>query len=439
MKMNPFFDVPNENPLTCHVIGINSAPSNAYYVLSHWSQKTRNLPWMLKSTGHRVIYYGYESCEVACDEKVIVASEEDLAEAYPRYRDSFGHVDINVRPENPEAITYLEKKWTLETGHQLKKRFKPNDIFCWMLPVCQGDLYHELKDLPVKHVEPGIGYIGAHLPYKVFQSTFIRDFHYGCYQSNFKWNALSDDVKKRIEESGSHFLTLCVDWEYPLFSDTVIPNAYDLSLFDFRVEKEEYLLYLGRILSGKGLKEAVEISERTGMKLKIAGPGDVERALGRSPSPNIEVLGAVGVQERRELLSRAQAVLSLSWVHETFGGAAIEAMLSGTVPITANTGGFTDTIQSGYNGYRVDFNNIAAGVRAVENIDKIDPYVLRDAGLRFSREQLALRHNAYLQYVDRGEPVIIPDWEESRQKIEWPDGWMTPVDEKEKEDVKDLQ
>lgn len=431
---NPFFELPNENPLTCHVMCIPNAPSNSYYTLSHWAQKTRNLCWMLKSTGHKVYYYGFDSCDVPCDEKIIVLDEDSLMEAYPKCRSDFGHIDVNVEPENPEGIAYLEQRWTLETGYQLKKRYKPNDYFFWMLPMSsQRHLYRQLKALPVQHVEPGIGYIGACLPYKVFQSSFIRDFHYGGYHHNLKWRDLLEPVSEQIRLGEPHSLHTCVDWEAPLLYDTVIPNAYDRSLFDFRIEKEDYLLCLSRVLRGKGIPEAVEIAERTGMKLIIAGPGDFRQTVGKSPSQNIEVLGAVGIEERRDLLSRARAVLSLSYVHETFGGAAIEAMLSGTPPIVANSGGFLDTVRSGYNGYRVDFDNILAGVRAVENIDKIDPYVLRESGLRLSREQMALRHNAYLQRIDcrlkdkESEIPILPDWE--AEKIEWPDGWMVPVDQ----------
>ncbi|MXV74729.1 glycosyltransferase family 4 protein [Candidatus Poribacteria bacterium] len=432
--INPFFELPNENPLTCHVMCVPNAPSDAYYTLSHWAQKTRNYCWMLKSIGHRVIYYGYESCNVECDEKVIVASEDVLMEAYPKCRDEFGHVDINAEPDNPDGIEYLEKRWAIETGYALKKRYKPDDIFYWTVPIGgQRRLYEELKELPVRHVEPGIGYIGAFLPHRIFQSSFIRDFHYGAYHSNLKWQDFLDAAAEQIKLGEPHFLFTCVDWEMPPKSDVVIPNPYDLSLFDFRVDKEDFLLYLGRLVNGKGIIEAVEIAERTGMKLVVAGPGNFEAAVGRKPSENIEVLGrAVGVEERRDLLSRARAVLSLARVFETFGGAAIEALLSGTVPVVANSGGFLDTIQSGYNGYRVDSNNIAAAVRAVENLDKIDPYMLRDSGLRFSRERLALQHNAYLQSLDKGEPVIVPDWDDPRGKIDWPEEWMIPVDKKEK-------
>jgi len=401
---------------------------------------------MLKSTGNIVHYYGFDVCDVECDEKFIVLSEDALMEAYPRCRDEFGHIDVNEKLDNPEGVEYLERMWTLETGYQLRKHYSPGDFFFWMLPISgQRFLYEELKDLPVQHIEPGIGYIGAYLPYKVFQSSYIRNFHYGNYHANNNWYKILEEKNQKQRPHGSHYMHTYFDWEDTAsFSsrDAVIPNSYDLGLFDFRIEKKNSLLYLGRVLKGKGVAEAVEVAERLGMKLIVAGPGDFELAVGKKPSKNIEVLGPVGPDKRRDLLSHAFALLSLSHVDETFGGAAIEILLSGGPPIVANTGGFLDTIQSGYNGYRVDFRKVDQAVEAVENVDKLDPYILRDAGLRFSREQGALRHNEYLQNISRElqgwdrVTLTYPDCEYYRHEIKWPEGWMTPVDKKEHESDK---
>ena len=169
------------------------------------------------------------------------------------------------------------------------------------------------------------------------------------------------------------------------------------------------------------------------MKLIVAGPGDFELALGRKTPANVEVIGPVGVEKRKDLLARAKAVLSLTRPYETFGLVAVEAMLSGTVPIAANSGGFQDTIDSGFNGYRIDHNNINAGVHAVENLDKINPFDLRDAGLRYSKEYVAFRYGGYLKNLgcalrgDNIDPILEPDWTNRRLKVEWPAEWLSPV------------
>ena len=128
------------------------------------------------------------------------------------------------------------------------------------------------RNLPVRHVEPGIGYIGAFLPYKIFQSAYIRDFHYGYYHGNKQWFDVLGDTDKQKRPHGSHAMHTYIDWENDCdLRDTVIPNSYDLSLFDFRVQKEDYLLCLARLLPGKGIRRAVEVAERLGMRLVVAG------------------------------------------------------------------------------------------------------------------------------------------------------------------------
>ena len=116
-------------------------------------------------------------------------------------------------------------------------------------------------------------------------------------------------------------------------------------------------------------------------------------------------------------------------------------MLSGTPPIASDNGGFIQSIRSGYNGYRLGMNQVEQGVWACENLDSIDPFVLRDFGLRFSNEQIALRYNEYFQSLTQvighdGNFYKVEkpdrdnlDWLDYDRKVEWPDGWMTPVDE----------
>ena len=40
VSLNPFFDLPNDNPLNCHVFCLPNAPSSPYYTLSHFAQKS---------------------------------------------------------------------------------------------------------------------------------------------------------------------------------------------------------------------------------------------------------------------------------------------------------------------------------------------------------------------------------------------------------------
>lgn len=435
--VNPFFQLPNENPLTCHVFCFPGSPANQYYSVSHFAQLAKDVCWMLKATGNKVHYYGYPSCDVECDEKIVVGDEDILKVAHPELFRAFGHMDPST--DDGEAVDYLYERWAIDTAYQVQKRYSPGDFFLWILPAGhQRFLYQKLESLPVRHVEPSVGYIGGFLPYKVFQSDYIRSFHYGMYHTNNWWYNTLDEHSKSLRPHGSHAMHTYTPWETPPQHDDVIAIPFDISQFDFRLKKKDYLLCLARVVQGKGIKEAVELSERLGMKLIIAGPGDVEATIGKKVPKNVEVRGAVGVEERTDLLSYAYALLCLSELYETFGMAAKEAQLSGTVPIVSDRGAFLETVEHGYNGFHVDYRSPEQAMRAVENVGKIDPYNLRDSGLRCSREYLSPRYNAFLQNIDdsiKGMEPTYPQWADRKEKINWPAGWMVPVDTKEKKDA----
>lgn len=428
--------------LTFHVFSVPHNPSHPDFLCCAFAQKVVKLCWMLKSLGHKVYHYGNELSDVMCDEHIVVTLESDLMEAYPNCLEDLGHVDY-LNPGNPDAIKYMNDKWNLNVVYEAKKRHSPGDYFCYVVPTLQKQAYTDLVGLPVHHVETGVGYMGAYLPYKVFESPAIQSWHYGYYASNHHhYSQLSEDEKKAYPfDPNTHKAV----YEVPQF-DAVIPNSFDISQFDFRVEKKDYLLYLGRVIAQKGVIKAVKIAERLGIKLIVAGPGDFEKELGMKVPSHVEIVGPVGVEQRRLLLSEALALLCISDYWEPFGGVHIEAMLSGTPPLGSNNGGFKHTIRSGWNGYRLGMNQVEQGVWACQNLDRIDPYVLRDFGLRFCNEQIALRYDEYFQSLTsvirhNGDFLDIEnpdrdnlDWLDYDRKIDWPDGWMVPVD-KEKKDA----
>ena len=443
--VNPFFDLPNSNPQTAHVFSVPHNPSHLDAACCAFAQKSPELCWMLKSIGFNVKHYGNELSVdtenpergVECDEHITVTTEAQLMDAYPDWRENLGHVDYHDK-SNAESVKHLSDHFNLNTVYEVKKRAKPGDIFCYVVPTLQIAIWNGTHEIPgIRHVETGVGYYGSFLPYRIFESSQIQSWHYGYFTSNFdRYQKLDDEAKKAYPfNPTTHIAT----YEVPQH-DAVIPNAFNVNLFDFKLNKGKKLLYLGRVTAQKGLRTAIEIAERMQMTLVVAGPGDFEKELKIKPSKYIEIVGPVGSDERRELLANAAALLCPTDYWEPFGGVNIQAMLAGTVPIGSNSGGFLENIRSGYNGYRIGMNRVEQGVWAVENVDKIDPYNLRDFGLRFSKEQIALRYNEYFQSLDRAlrhndEVYSIQnidradlDWVDYDRKIEWPEGWMTPID-----------
>ena len=129
------------------------------------------------------------------------------------------------------------------------------------------------------------------------------------------------------------------------FSSRVIswgPNSDD---FEFNGDKDDYFVFLGRIVEQKGIDLCIQLANIHGFTLKIAGQGslnELDYSIKEFPE-NIEILGPIDREERKELLKNAKGLIAPSIFYESLGWQVIEAMLSGTPVITTDFGGFAET------------------------------------------------------------------------------------------------
>jgi glycosyltransferase involved in cell wall biosynthesis len=223
--------------------------------------------------------------------------------------------------------------------------------------------------------EWGVGYEGIFCDHRAFESHAWRQYIYG----------------KRGLINGHWY-------------DTTIPNFFNPD--DFATgRKKGYLVFLGRIVQRKGVEVAVQIAERAGLTLKIAGQGGevIEPGIVKSNevtlmSDYIDYVGPVGVEERKALLSGAVACVMPTYYIEPFGGVAVEAMLSGTPVIASDWGAFTETVQPGISGER--FATLREGVEAVEKVKAIKPAALRKwATSRYSLEAVGPQYDRWFRQL----------------------------------------
>ena len=391
-----------------HIIPVPHFPTTKEFSTCAYVQKARKLCLMLDGLGHEVYHYGNELSEVQATENVVVTTEQHLIETYGDYANQ-----IEVRSRALDD--YLYKTFYLNTEYELRKRVKPDDFICYVLATYLKPLYESLQDLPVHHVESGIGYYYAYMPYKVFESAAARDFTYGVFQRNY-----DDYEKMSVEDKEQVNMHATVHYSFPQWQDGIVPNSFDVEDFRFETEKDDYFLYVGRIIRHKGIEEAMRIADACGKKLLIAGQGDFEKEFGFKPWDNVEVLGPVGVEERKELMAKAKLGFCISHYPEPFCGTHIEFALSGTPVITSNFGVFMYTLKHGRTGYRI--NNFEQGIWAAKNIDKINPKDCREHGLKFSNENVALKYDEYfdslLRYIKNGKSIY---WFENpaRTDLDW--------------------
>jgi glycosyltransferase involved in cell wall biosynthesis len=157
------------------------------------------------------------------------------------------------------------------------------------------------------------------------------------------------------------------------------------------VNKENFLLYFGRIEKLKGVPTLIETVKKTGHQLKIVGAGNWldEMKKSISNSPNIEYLGFASGDELHGLISKARAVVVPSEWYEPFGLTIIEAKAAGTPVVGANIGGIPELIREGIDGFLFqpgDKVSLAAALKrlGLSNLNQLSKAAREDVSARFS-------------------------------------------------------
>jgi glycosyltransferase involved in cell wall biosynthesis len=191
----------------------------------------------------------------------------------------------------------------------------------------------------------------------------------------------------------SHYVSISHADRHP--SLCYLANVYHgipLGEFTPRDEPGDYLLYFGRIHPDKGTAEAIEVAQRCGRRLIIAGIVHDEDYFAREVEPNldgdqVQFVGAAGPALRDDLLGGALALLHLINFAEPFGLSMVESMACGTPVIATPRGSVPEVVDDGHTGFIVD--SIDQAVEAVCRVPSLNRAAIRDvAERRFSAERM---------------------------------------------------
>ena len=126
----------------------------------------------------------------------------------------------------------------------------------------------------------------------------------------------------------------------------VNPNFIPDFSKNISVEKENVLVYAGRISDEKGVQEVISSfldSELDSFILKIIGVGPaLDRLKRKYKNKNIEFLGALDNEETLNIISKAKAVLTGTKLYEGQPTLLCEASALGIVSIFPMTGGIQE-------------------------------------------------------------------------------------------------
>jgi glycosyltransferase involved in cell wall biosynthesis len=179
----------------------------------------------------------------------------------------------------------------------------------------------------------------------------------------------------------SHYVAISAADRHPrLDYAATIHHGIDMGAFELVREPGDYLLFFGRIHPDKGTVEAIDVAERAGMPLTVAGIVHDRDYFERLVEPRIDgervrYVGAVGPEGRSDLLGGARALLHLVNFDEPFGFSVVESMACGTPVIASARGSMPELIRDRENGFLV--GNIADAVAAVHATAALDRSAVR--------------------------------------------------------------
>jgi len=209
-------------------------------------------------------------------------------------------------------------------------------------------------------------------------------------------------------------------WRQHLDIDAVIHNGIFVEDYHLRSTKKDYLFSLGRVMRRKGQDVAVEVAERTGLKLVLAGPimepdyfdqfrrrvrviphigrmpvtpsylPEVVEAVLATPEPAVYI-GQLDDAQKDVWFGHAYCFLMPVRWDEPFGLVLLEAMACGTPVLAFNRGGVPEVIVDGQTGFIVD--SLDEMVEAVGKVDQIDPaQCRRHVEQHFSSQVMGLKY-----------------------------------------------
>lgn len=334
-----------------HVVSLPHTQTTKDYVNCAHTEKVRRFCMMMKNLGHTVYLYAGDQNEALCDELITCITEEQRAEALDGKHFTAGSYD-NTLPH-----------WQMFMANAIEgisKRVEQKDFLCFV----GGSSQKPIADAFPNHinVEFGVGYGGVFSKFKVFESYSWMH----CIYSSFA-NPTTVDGN---------------------FFDTVIPGYLEPEMFPLQKKKEDYYLYIGRLIDRKGWKIAQAVCQEMGARFVVAGPGEF--------SGYGEYLGPVGAKQRAELMGGAIAMFAPTLYIEPFGYVVIEAQMCGTPTITTDWGAFTETNIDGLTGYRCRSGKDFA--EAAEKVKDLNPLKIHKRALSlYSVDVISLKYEEYFQ------------------------------------------
>jgi glycosyltransferase involved in cell wall biosynthesis len=379
------------------LLGLVHLPVARKYSSCAFTIKNIRMAKFLCDLGHEVYLFGARSTEEEPLENYINSpnfyfvethSIADIQKDYGvgdnRYELGYPWKNVDYKHDMSSERKPSTLKFYIKTINYINKIKKPDDFL-----LCTQGQYHKPIADAVKlylTVESSIGYRGwVESMFHSFESNYIRNFLYG-----------------------SQFPFASVNGRY---YDRTIPNWFDPNDYEFSDKKDDYFLFIGRMIKRKGVLTAYLATKATKDKLIFAGQGAYVKENGYlvdndpqeyaiAPDSDWEFIGFADVENRKKLMSRAKAVFVATEYLECFGGVNIEARLSGTPVITTDFGCFPQYIENGLDGFRCNtLQDFVDAVNKCKKFTKEDYQRIRKRAEKFLMDNVAKEYQKWFSQL----------------------------------------
>lgn len=342
-----------------HVVGLPHANTTEDYSSCAFTEKVRKFCRMMKEImGHTVYLYAGEHNDAPCDEHIACISEDERLASLDGKHYTAGSFDYSL----PHWLAFNERAVAA-----IKARAEPHDFIC----IIGGLAHKQIADaLPhMMTVEFGIGYGGTFSKWRVWESYA---WMHTCYGAENPRNPNGIDGK---------------------WFDAVIPGYFEVEKFPYRAKKDDYFLFVGRMIERKGVAIASEVCKAAGVRLIMAGAGE-------HIPPYGEYVGHIGPDERGRLMSGARALIMPTTYIEPFGNVAVEAMACGTPVISTDWGAMCETVKDGVTGFRC--RTFAEFRAALDDVATLDPHVIRKHAIdNYSLPVIARKYDKHFRRLSQ--------------------------------------
>ena len=346
-----------------HVLGMSFTATSRKFLADAHTQNIFSMCKLLMAQGHTVYHYGNYGSDPHCTDNIEILDKNTMESLYAGDDLKQAGTGYFIK-QTPE----INRKFVQKAAAEIEKR-KASDHFLLGVRDPHEEIYRYHKDM--LYVHHSVGHIGWNPKMSVYASEYVRNFR----------------LSKEHSRTGGVLV-----WP----GSAVIPHFLDPDEFEPCYEPEDYFLYFGRITPEKGVQIAIDVCNKLGVKLYLAGQGRLDQF---QLNQNVEYAGFIeDIKVRNNLLRKAKAIFSPTQIPESFGMVVIEALMSGVPVITSDWGAFPETVNHGLTGYRC--TTLSEYVAAAKNIGDISRRECRRvAEERFSHTIAGRLYQTYFERV----------------------------------------